>query len=262
MDELLKYLKNVIGPRDESEFCECDEFDIEKFANLKQDGFMVSKTMPPNDLEHIEYVSLLNDIFLIKKSLRPLEWLLDDNSIRFENSRDPIYRRLIPPPCETVNHPFIISQILQASGGIDKMYLEYGVRDGTSLRAIAPFVKHCVGVDINACHNIPSNSTFYKMFTDEFSRDVLPQFTFHFAFIDADHKFESTFKDFENLFPSIQSGGYIFLHDTYPCEAFLLDPKYCNDCYMTPIAIKQKYGKQLELLTLPLNPGVTIIRKI
>ena len=35
----------------------------------------------------------------------------------------------------------------------------------------------------------------------------------------------------------------------------------CNDCYKTPIEIKNKY-KNLEIITLPLNPGVTIIRKL
>ena len=74
------------------------------------------------------------------------------------------------------------------------------------------------------------------------------------------HKSEQVVIDFEYLYKYIKTGGFIFLHDTYPCMIENLKPSACNDCYLSPIIIKQKYPL-LEMLTLPINPGLTIIRK-
>lgn len=59
--------------------------------------------------------------------------------------------------------------------------------------------------------------------------------------------------DFESIYLYIDQGGYIFLHDTYPCSKEFLDPNACNDCYQTPLLIKQKYKDNIEIITLPLN---------
>ena len=98
------------------------------------------------------------------------------------------------------------------------------------------------------------------MTTDTFSTNYLPNIEYHYAFIDADHKSKQVVIDFEYLYKYIKTGGFIFLHDTYPCMIENLLPAACNDCYLSPIVIKQRYPL-IEILTLPINPGLTIIRK-
>lgn len=142
------------------------------------------------------------------------------------------------------------------------MYLEYGVSTGHSLKHLAEVVNSAIGVDIvDRTNGVPSNVQFYCMTTDEFSEKHLPELTFNLCFIDADHAFESAYRDFTNVVKYIQPGGYIVLHDTYPCAHEFLQPFLCNDCYKTPVQIKKNYP-DLEVLTLPLQPGLTLVRKI
>ena len=42
----------------------------------------------------------------------------------------------------------------------------------------------------------------------------------------------------------------------------MLSPRGSGDCYKVPIILKKEFKNKIELLTLPLNPGVTIIRKL
>ena len=56
--------------------------------------------------------------------------------------------------------------------------------------------------------------------------------------------------------------GFIFLHDTYPYDPIMFDAGQCNDVYKTALYIKQNLSKDFECLTLPFNPGVTIIKKM
>jgi hypothetical protein len=259
MDLLIEYLKRSIRPKNSSEFYETDVFDLIVFANMKQDGIMITKSSPPKNLSFAEYVKV-GSFYIIKKTFKNLEWLNNDNTFSFSNSSGPIYRRLLPPPDESVNHALIIKSVLQENDPSEKTYIEYGVRWGDNMSKISPLVKKSYGVDIQDPQSIPENCLFYKCLTDEFSKKTLPDLKYHFAFIDADHKFESCFKDFQYIYEYLQPNGYIFLHDTYPCEERFLDPGACNDCYKTPIEIKKNYPN-LEILTLPLNPGFTIIRK-
>ena len=142
-------------------------------------------------------------------------------------------------------------------------FIEYGVRSGENLEEISQIVEKSYGIDINDRPNALQNNniTYFKGYTDDFSENILPFIKFNYAFIDADHSFESCMKDFDNIYKYIETGGLIFLHDTYPTLEDMLSPIFCNDCYKTPIEIKNKY-KNLEIITLPLNPGVTIIRKL
>lgn len=260
MDIFLEYLKTAIRPRDSSEYIECN-YNLESFASLKQDGIMVSDITPTHPCPNCECIQIGNR-YILKKTFKNLEWLRDDNSNTFEftESSVPIYRRLLPPPDETINHTLIIKSIIEESNPSEKCYIEYGVRMADTLKVISPLVKTSFGVDIQSPPELPTNCEFHKMFTNEFSTTLLPEINYHFAFIDADHKFESVYQDFQYLYQYIQPGGYLFLHDTYPCAERFLDPNACNDCYKTPIAIKQMYP-DIELLTLPLNPGLTIVRK-
>lgn len=258
MEQLHNYIIECLKPRDDTEFCTVNEFDVGKFNSLKQDGIMICKTQPHN-IKDYEYIKVGSD-YILRKCYRDIDWLHDDNNFKFDESQEPLYRRLIPGSLETVDHPHVITSIIQASGITDATYVEYGVRDGYSLNRVSKYVRNMYGIDILPCDNIPKNCNFYTCTTDAFSKQALPNMTYHFAFIDADHSHTSSLTDFINVYKHIQPGGYIFLHDTYPCMKMLLEPRYCNDCYKTPIAIKRLYPN-VEILTFPLNPGVTVVHK-
>ena len=41
-----------------------------------------------------------------------------------------------------------------------------------------------------------------------------------------------------------------------------LTPKFCDDAYKTALHIKQNYIDEWEIVTLPFNPGLSILKKI
>lgn len=259
MDNLIKYLVQCFKPIDDTEFIMLDSFDINIFNRMKQDAIIILKNAEIIDSK-IDQVTVGNYKIIRKNFPKQIEWLEDDGSFNFIQNREPLYRRIIPPPCETVNHIFIISSIIIESGGFDKTYLEYGVRNGDSIEHVANFTKKLYGVDM--CPYTPKDKKIVMSCctTDEFSYNKLPYINFDFCFIDADHSSTQVVIDFENVYKYINKGGYIFLHDTYPCNRELLNPEYCNDCYLSPLIIKNRYPN-IEMITFPLNPGLTIIRK-
>lgn len=137
--------------------------------------------------------------------------------------------------------------------------------------AVAPFCTKIHGIDINAIsqslvETIPYLIPFHTT-TDDYIKNVLGNLKLtsnaiiDMAFIDACHESNQVFKDFEGLFPYVMEDGFIFLHDTYPYDECMIDPNLCNDCYQVPYLIKNKYANQCEFVTLPFNPGMTIIKK-
>lgn len=259
MNDLKDYIQQCFQIRGKDEFVETTCPDDVKA--LKQDGIAFFKGKK-EDILSFDHVQLTEDTYLVRKnSPQQLEWLYEDGTISFDTTtKNPLYKRLVPPPYETVDHVRIIKDILQITKSSEKTYVEYGVRDGTSIEPVSSLVKNAYGVDI--CNYSPKNRNiqFYKQSTDQFSKDILPTLTFQYAFIDADHSSEQVVKDFENIYKYIQSDGYIFLHDTYPCLEILLRPNFCNDCYKSPLKIRELYPT-IEMVTLPLNPGITIIHK-
>ena len=264
MNGLLVYLYSVIRPRGPHEFSVSERFDIDIFHKMVEDGLYITQEVPPSTIDRstIEYVQFGNH-FLCKKIKTGLVWLKADGSKSFDDSREPIYRRLIPPPYETVDHVHILRCVASMIGPPNEIsYVEYGVSYGHSLNGVANLIGSGIGVDIGPK---PENITqehikFYNMTTDEFSAGILPSVKFNLAFVDADHCFTSAYTDFTHVYDKIENGGYILLHDTYPCVEYLLEPRFCNDCYKVPFEIKKNYPNA-EIITIPLNPGVTIVRK-
>ena len=81
-------------------------------------------------------------------------------------------------------------------------------------------------------------------------------------FIDADHSFEQSLKDFQNAAEHIIIDGFIFLHDTYPYDPIMFDREVCDDAYRTPLWLKQNRIDDFEIITLPFNPGLTIAKRM
>ena len=268
---LVKYLKDSLKFKGENELIEClyKNFSFLNCSDLIQDGFIILYDIPLEimiDIEY-EYIKINNYIISRKNKPKEIEWLNEDGSYSFVLNNEPIYRRLVPLPWETIDHAFIIKNIISETSHLyDKKhinYIEYGTRNGDCLNQISQLVTNVYGVDIIDYNPTSSNILFFKMLTDEFSEKYLHDIKFCYAFIDADHSSKQVIKDFDNIFKHIELGGYIFLHDTYPCIIENLKPTACNDCYRTPFLIKEKYDKKsFEILTIPINPGLTIIRKI
>ena len=174
----------------------------------------------------------------------------------------PIYLRNIPPPAETFNHPEVLSNFFKWLK--PENYLELGVRDGSTFLPVSQYCGRAVGVDaFNAPpFELQPNMEFHTMLTDEYFAKLDPSVRFDAVFIDADHSHEQSLKDFINVKDRVIDDGFIFFHDTYPYDASMLDPLACNDCYRTALFIKQNFIDEFEILTLPFNPGVTIVKKM
>lgn len=284
--DLIKYIHSCIKPNDKKEYVSSYLFEKKLYDDLIQDGFYICKHIIDSDKQHLTDYIQFGEYYIIRKVIKEITWLKDDGTYIWHNNDNnintPIYRRFVPPPIETVNHTYIINIIMDHV--LEKVknptYIEYGIRWGENFKCISSVNKNGinVGVDLDISHmelhkpflneqNI--NYEFYKMTTDDFSEQILPKFRPHIAFIDADHYSLSVIKDFENALMYLQPGGYIILHDTYPCSEEFLSKNGSYDCYKVPLYIKEKYIKnnttnvqKLEIITLPLNPGVTIVHKL
>lgn len=269
---LIDYIKNCLNPANTTEFVETDVFVMSVYNNLVQDGIYICNVITEEDKSKLSDCIQIDNIYIIRKVIKEIEWLNNDGSFSWSSGTTPLYRRLLPPPIETVNHTLIISEILKSYTSDNQLiYLEYGVRHGDNFNKMVGLNNTGIniGVDIKILphlltRNVQDNYQLYELSTDTFSITVLPLLKPDIAFIDADHCSESVIKDFNNIFRHLKIGGYIILHDTYPCSVEYLDVNGCSDCYKTPIYIKSTLipNKDLSILTLPLNPGVTIIRKL
>ena len=260
MNNLIKYLQDSFSPRDTTEFVTLPKFDQTTFDDLRQDGFMVVESSDEKLDLSIDHVTIGDYTLIRKNSPKQIEWLNEDGGTSFDLSREPMYRRMVPPPWETLDHQSIIANVIQHTNGKNKSYIEYGVRDGACIEKIAPHVGYAYGVDMDPYETKTENVRMFTMTTDQFSIRYLPTIKFDYAFIDADHTSKQVVIDFDYIINLINDNGYVFLHDTYPCRVENLLPSACNDCYKSPLKIKEKYP-ELEILTLPINPGLTIIRK-
>lgn len=71
--------------------------------------------------------------------------------------------------------------------------------------------------------------TYHNMLTEDFMKvfDEKPGL----VFIDADHSYEMSKREFEFFYPKLVPGGVIFLHDTYPPHEIYLRETGCHDVY-------------------------------
>ena len=175
----------------------------------------------------------------------------------------PVHLRTVPPPQETFPHTELFRLIFQSMK--PERYLELGVRWGGNLKELAPYCKQAVGVDFKIGDlnvELPDNVRCVNKYTDEFFEKLKPGVMFDAVFIDADHSFEQSLKDFENVKDRVIEDGLIFFHDTYPCSEEYINPGSSGDVYRTVLYIKQNYIDEFEVMTLPFNPGVTIVKKM
>lgn len=173
----------------------------------------------------------------------------------------PIHLRNIPEPVETYNHPFILEHF--ALWIKPERYLEIGVRDGRVLNIVSKYCKECYAVDLKFLNkNFTDNVKLFETSSDDFFLNLDNNIKFDMVFIDGDHNKEQVYKDFINVESKVIDDGFIFFHDSYPCNELMTHPGLSNNCWEAVKQIKSNFIHTWEIVTLPFNPGVTIMKKM
>lgn len=153
----------------------------------------------------------------------------------------------------------LISSIMQPD-----LYVEIGLYVGETWNKVKGKSKEMHGVDPNPQTNFgnPSeNMFFYQQTSDEFFAHFEKKIDL--IFIDGDHSYESTKKDFKNAMRLLNPNGMIILHDTDP-----EGPKYikggthggCGDCYLFLEELNEK--DEYSIIALPVSEaGLTLVKK-
>lgn len=146
-----------------------------------------------------------------------------------------------------------------------KVYVELGLYQCELFNKIVPYAENLFGVDINPragrWMTKSQKTLFFHGTTDEFVEQVKSNnLKIDLLFIDADHCKESVLKDFWNYFPYVENHGIILLHDTHPKNLQYTDKGYCGNAYLAIDELKN-HQDEFELMTIPIHPGLTLIRK-
>lgn len=146
-----------------------------------------------------------------------------------------------------------------------KVYVELGLYRCELFNRILPIANQLYGVDISVnagdFMKKSNKAKFFHCDTDKFSKWATEnKLVIDMLFIDANHSKESVLNDFKNYFPLVRDNGIILLHDGFPKDQASTDPGFCGDGH---IAIKHLTENQegFEIVTLPLPPGLSIVRK-
>lgn len=144
-------------------------------------------------------------------------------------------------------------------------YLELGIWGGQNFYAVSKHCKLATGVDhviTNYREPKSDNINLIEKTTDKYFEDLSADTYFDMIFIDAWHSKESVIKDFTNASKHIMDDGFIFLHDSYPCDKSLTVATLCNDCWAAVLSMKNDFIDDFEIVTLPFSPGLTICKKM
>tara|TARA_R110002020_G_scaffold347492_1_gene561165 strand:- start:2190 stop:2684 length:495 start_codon:yes stop_codon:yes gene_type:complete len=137
-----------------------------------------------------------------------------------------------------------------------KNYLELGLYAGETFNLIEPLVQKAVGVDISPPQNLKGE--IHKCTTDDFFKTNTT--SFDLIFIDADHQYESSKKDFLNSIKFLNSQGLVVMHDTDPTTNELFSKNRCGDSYKIVNDLEQ--NTDYNIFTLPIaEAGLSIITK-
>lgn len=148
-----------------------------------------------------------------------------------------------------------------------KVYVELGIYKCELFNKLIPYCEQLYGIDLNQDSEkyLKSNSktNFFHGSTLDFIQEMkLNNIKIDLLFIDADHSKEMVLKDFFLYLPFLNKNGIIFLHDSYPLDLAHTDEGYSGTCYLAIEEIKLYNKNEIELITLPFPPGITVVRKI
>lgn len=150
-------------------------------------------------------------------------------------------------------------------------FLELGTQFGQCTNNIIKLIPNdYIGVDIKKQDNIDyflnkyKNFKFFNETTDNFFHILKKNnsnIKFDMVFIDACHSHEATYNDFLNVKEYVNEDGIIFFHDCYPASKEWTTPQLCGDAYKTSEVIRKKHFEEFEIITIPVNPGISMARK-
>ena len=136
-------------------------------------------------------------------------------------------------------------------------YLEIGLYHGDTIMAVKKIRPHahCIGVD--RVHVELEGVTVFDMDSARFWRECAVGWRFDMIFIDADHSADAAREDFARAWEHITAEGLVILHDTNPHTVGETAPGYSGDCWKFA---QELHARGFEAVTLPFNPGLTIVR--
>jgi cephalosporin hydroxylase len=162
---------------------------------------------------------------------------------------------------ETYSHYEIIQHLAKWIKPIN--YLEIGVRHGNVYNLVKEYCNQCYLVDIDFLDIDYSNNTLkFEMLSDIFFEMIDTSIKFDLVFIDGDHSKEQVLKDFINVKNMVVDDSFVILHDTYPCDERMELPYHSHNAWEAVLEIKKSFIDEWELITLPFNPGLTIMKKM
>jgi hypothetical protein len=146
-----------------------------------------------------------------------------------------------------------------------KVYVELGLYRCELFNRIVPYAEHLIGVDMDPTAGdlmVKSQKTqFVCSTTEDFAKELQSNpMAIDLLFIDADHARDAVLKDVWDFFPFVVPHGLIILHDTHPKNEDQMQRHFCDDAYKAAEELA-KASDRLELMTLPLHPGLTLCRK-
>ena len=163
-----------------------------------------------------------------------------------------------------------------------KKYLEIGVQDGTTFFSLDVENRTAVEPEITprfALNKLVFEETtrlthrgfpWTRVFNNKsdafFEVNKEAKETYDIIFVDGFHELEQVARDIKNSLAVLEDGGTIFVHDTNPQskeEANPLNPlipQWTGDVWRGIIDIRCEL-ENIELLTIPIPYGLTVIRK-
>jgi len=173
------------------------------------------------------------------------------------------------PITKSLCYSNILGEIINACGF--ESYLELGIDTGYTTKQVldkAPDLKQVYNVDLRGGEIVKFHSVhqekvkyFLNITTDAFF-DSKVVTNVDCVFVDADHSYQQSRKDFLNAYEILNDDGIIFLHDTYPPNLELTRPDRNGDTYKLYEELSSNDWKEkVDIINLPIYDGLTIIRK-
>lgn len=154
-------------------------------------------------------------------------------------------------------HEWFIPDLVAGLGA--ESYLELGLYEGVTIKAVKESAPDCRCYGVDSKEVLIHGIIMFKMNTEEFWRShAAAHGPFDITFIDADHSAEASWNDFRMALEYASPDGLVILHDTNPLLKSDTQPGYSGDCWKTAETI---HMSGYEAVTLPYNPGLTIVRK-
>lgn len=142
------------------------------------------------------------------------------------------------------------------------IYVELGCGEGETINRVVEYIGKAIGVDHDDnARFLDKRVEFYHTTTDLFFETIKDSLLIDMLFIDANHDYAQALKDFINFSSIVNDNGIILMHDTFPIDENHTLNWRCSDVWRVASHIRKNYSKDFEIVTLPIHPGISIIRK-